>query len=40
MTLNPTFPQKQKLFSRDFKELVILTLLEEICEEKMKGLIY
>jgi len=39
LTFNPTFPRKQKLFSREDKDLVILPLLQEICKDKMKGLL-
>jgi len=39
LTFNPTFPQKQKLFSRKVKDLVILPLLQEICKDKMRGLL-
>jgi len=39
LTFNPTFPRKQKLFSREGKDLVILPLLQEICKDKMKGLL-
>ena len=39
LTFNPTFPRKQKLFSREGKDLVILPLLQEICKDKMKDLL-
>jgi len=39
ITFNPTFPRKQKLFSREGKDLVIFPLLQEICKDKMKGLL-
>jgi len=39
LTFNPTFPQIQNLFSREGKGLVILPLLQEICKDKMKGLL-
>jgi len=39
LTFNPTYPQKQKLFSGDVKDLVILPLLQEICKDKMNGLL-
>jgi len=38
-TFNPTFPQKQKLFSRNVKDLAMLSLLQETCKDKIKGLI-
>ena len=40
LIFHPTFfQQKQDLFSRDVKGLVILPLFKEICKEKLKGLL-